>query len=601
MGGRSIVKYIVKNTGGFGMMNGKEVLTKLLNQRGVEDVDAFLNPTPSLLHSPFLLKNMNEGIDLLAKHLNQKSRILILIDSDCDGFGSASIMYQFIKDISRIECDYITHRDKRHGLYEDLFENYGYEFDLIICPDSASNDVEMCQKLKAMGKDILIIDHHLIEVENPHAIVINNQDGQYPNDTLVAGAVVYKFCQAFKQVYDINVDMRKYLPLAALTLISDMADLRNLESRLMTIEGLKLFHLNGFLRELCDKQSFSMKDKRTIKTVAWSIAPLINATIRLGEYEDKIKMFEALCEFKTELPYKPKKSKNNPNPTEVMETIQHHMARKCANIKKRQDDSVKKNVNLLVDEIETQQLDKNKIIMVEAGELPQSYTGLVANKLAQKYKRPCLILRRKGDKEVYGGSGRNYSKFELDDLRTFLMDSELMSCSGHSEAFGINLPASNVGLIMDYANEQLKDVEIQDVYHVDYAFALGQLTEQDVITIGQYQDIWGGFCEEPIFAITDIFVTPDQIELIGEKRNILRVQTKVGNQQLTFIKFFANEQIYDQMIHRTRTGFYTTKDKRFKLTIVGYFKKNEWKDGEVEGQIEIVDFTSELATNRSLF
>ena len=73
-------------------------------------------------------------------------------------------MYQFIKDISRIECDYITHRDKRHGLYEDLFENYGYEFDLIICPDSASNDVEMCQKLKAMGKDILIIDHHLIEV-----------------------------------------------------------------------------------------------------------------------------------------------------------------------------------------------------------------------------------------------------------------------------------------------------------------------------------------------------------------------------------------------------------------------------------------------------
>ena len=74
------MKYIVKNTGGFGMMNGKEVLTKLLNQRGVEDVDAFLNPTPSLLHSPFLLKNMNEGIDLLAKHLNQKSRILIVVD-----------------------------------------------------------------------------------------------------------------------------------------------------------------------------------------------------------------------------------------------------------------------------------------------------------------------------------------------------------------------------------------------------------------------------------------------------------------------------------------------------------------------------------------
>ena len=55
------------------------------------------------------------------------------------------------------------------------------------------------------------------------------------------------------------------------------------------------------------------------------------------------------------------------------------------------------------------------------------------------------------------------------------------------------------------------------------------------------------------------------------------------------------------MIHKSDKGFYTTKGKRFKLTIVGYFKQNEWKDGEKEAQIEIVDFTSELAINRSLF
>ena len=279
------------------------------------------------------------------------------------------------------------------------------------------------------------------------------------------------------------------------------------------------------------------------------------------------------------------------------------MAKKCAKIKKRQDDSVKKNVNLLVESIEQEGLDQHKIIMVEAGELPQAYTGLVANKLAQRYRRPCLILRRKdSNQELFGGSARNYAKFELTNLREFLMKSGLMTGSGHSDAFGINLPASNKELVLNYADEELKEVEIQDVHHVDYEFPLGQLSSHDVLAIGQYQDIWGSsFCEEPLFAITDIFVTPDQIELVGEKRNILRVQTKLGNQQLTFIKFFANEKIYNQMIHKSDKGFYTTKGKRFKLTIVGYFKQNEWKDGEKEAQIEIVDFTSELAINRSLF
>ena len=316
------MKYLVKNQGGFGMMSGDEVLKNLLIQRGVEDVDTFLTLPHSVLNSPFLLKNMNEGIDLLAKHLNRKSKILILIDSDSDGYGSASMMYQFIKEISGIECQYFTHKDKRHGLHNEVFDGFDFEFDLIICPDSTTNDVEMCKKLKEAGKDILVIDHHIIEVENTYATIINNQDGQYPNRTLVAGAVVYKFIQAFKQAYEINVDMRKYLALAALTLIADMADLRQPESRLMTLEGLKLFHLNGFLRELCDKQSFAMKDKRTIKTVAWSIAPLINATIRFASYEEKIMMFEAMAGIERLIPYKPKKSKNNPNPVEEKISIQ---------------------------------------------------------------------------------------------------------------------------------------------------------------------------------------------------------------------------------------------------------------------------------------
>ena len=584
------------------MMNSYELLTQLLRERGVENVGDFLNPPLTSLHSPFLLKNMEQGIELLAKHMNNKSRIRILVDTDADGFTSASIMYQFIEKVSGIQCSYITHSDKQHGLYYELFDEHGYDFDLLICPDSSSNDVKMCKKLKDMGKDILIIDHHLLETENTYAVVINNQDGQYPNRTLVAGAVVYKFIQAFKQTYQLELDMRPYLALASLALIGDMADLRNLESRLMTLEGLKLFKHNEFLKEMCIKQSFAMKDKVTITTVAWSIAPLVNAVIRIASYEDKIAMFEAMCGMNKQIPYKPKKSKNNPNPVETMESIQKYMARKCGNIKKRQDDSVKKHVQIINDMIKEHGYDNSKMIIIEAGELPKSYTGLVANKLAQHYKRPCLILRRKDEtSELFGGSGRNYSKFELDDLRGFLNESGLMTGVGHSNSFGANVPASNLDKIRAYADEKLSHIEIQDVYHVDYALGLGQITTKDIMDMGMYQDIWGGGCDEPIYALTDIFVTVDQIQLIGEKKNKLRITTKVGNQEFIFIKHFANEDYYNKIIHRTNVGFYSAKDKRFKLTIIGKFKLNEWGEGNQEGQIEIVDMTSELASNRQLF
>ena len=74
------MKYKVKNTDCFELQSSEELLTRLLNQRGVEDIEAFLNPQPEHLHSPFLFKNMEAGCHLLAKHLKNKSRSKVLVD-----------------------------------------------------------------------------------------------------------------------------------------------------------------------------------------------------------------------------------------------------------------------------------------------------------------------------------------------------------------------------------------------------------------------------------------------------------------------------------------------------------------------------------------
>ncbi|RHQ81272.1 hypothetical protein, partial [Clostridium sp. AF22-10] len=46
---------------------------------------------------------------------------------------------------------------------------------------------------------------------------------------------------------------------------------------------------------LVDAQMYSMNNKVSINGIGFYICPLINSMIRIGEYEDKCIMFEALC------------------------------------------------------------------------------------------------------------------------------------------------------------------------------------------------------------------------------------------------------------------------------------------------------------------
>ena len=594
------MKYISKNKGHIAHLSGDMLLKNLLETRGIEDVEAFLNPSPEHLYSPFLFKNMEAGCELLAKHLERRSRIYLLIDADVDGYTSASIIYQFIKNISGIECVYLTHEEKKHGLYSDILERV-QGCDLIICPDSSTNDEKACQVLKERGIDVLILDHHVIEVENNYAVVINSADGQYPNPSLVGAMVVFKFCQAYKFRYQVDVDLTTYLPLAALGQIADMGGLSDADSRYLVLKGLTLFSNHPFLSALCEALSYSMNGKVTIETVSWNLSPLLNATIRMGEYRDKIHLFEALSGIERVVPYKARKSKNNPAPVEQLLPLHEYMVIKCKNLKSKQDNLTKKNVALIEEQIERYSLDSHSVIVLDGGEMQQAFTGLVANKISQKYKRPCLILKQRSDGLTLGGSARNYSKHPLDDFRQFILDSGLANyASGHKSALGCEIPASNLPAFVEYADRELADVVIEDVWHVDYAMSVSNVSERDVLTVATYDDIWGGNVEKPKFCITDIYLMAEDIKLVGEKKNIIRFETTHGNQRLTFIKFFASEKLYHELIHRTTTGFGVPYNGKLKLTVIGEFKINEYNNNTYP-QIQIVDIQSEKVANQVLF
>lgn len=138
-----------------------------------------------------------------------KARVLT---SDVDGLTSASTMWGYISDSTEYYPTYDTHDRKQHGLYKDIVERIPIGTDLLIIPDAGSDkqSQEFIEELVNIGIDVLILDHH--EIENTwedgyyttgdhEAIIINNQDGYYANNTLSGVGVVFKFLDLYDEMY----------------------------------------------------------------------------------------------------------------------------------------------------------------------------------------------------------------------------------------------------------------------------------------------------------------------------------------------------------------------------------------------------------------
>ena len=391
----------------------------LLKGRGVMDYDLFINPTKEGLIDPMKLDNMHEGFDLLKTNIDQNKKIVIVIDCDVDGFTSAAILWNRIKEFkSDTDLEYRMHSGKQHGLEDiiDEFEEGNSLPSLIILPDASSNDYEYHTRLKNMGINVLVLDHHEAEYESEDAIVVNNQLSEnYENKALTGAGVVWQFCRYFDTCVSQEGTSNKYIDLAALGIVSDMASVLTLENRYIISNGLKNIY-NHFFQTILDKQAFSIGSKLVPWKVSFYVTPLINALIRVGTMEEKDKLFQAFVDGKQIVPSTKRGEKG------MTESIAIQMARECTNARSRQNRIKDKAVEQLEIKIVNHDLLSNKILFVrldDDDDFPAVLNGLVAMQLSAKYKRPTIVARL--NKEGYcRGSIRGVSNSELKDFKGFL-------------------------------------------------------------------------------------------------------------------------------------------------------------------------------------
>lgn len=588
-----------------------DIIKCILEARGVEDVKHLISVSEKDVLDPMLMLNMGDAIELLLKHIKLGNRINILIDEDVDGVTSFAEVYNYIKrKFNYDNITFTTNQNKEHGIkikrLDYIHPNQDYQ--LLIVPDAGTNDLEEHKILHERGVDVLCIDHHPSNITNfPHALIINpNQIScNYPNKHLSGAGVVYKFMQAIDNIIPSQVTADDYIDLVALGMIGDSMDLRSYETRYLCLKGIEKMNQvkdiylkeetptfgNPLINAFIDKKKDYDLANISFYSLSWKVIPLINSCIRSGTDEEKIEMAKAFVGKGQPVMYQPRrKSKDDPKPDPIELPHEVDMVRVLTNIKARQTKELEKAMELIDNRIQEMDLNKNKILFVNGTEIVdnKSLTGLVAQKIASKYMKPCVILKQYDD-DTFGGSARNYSSMSVIEstMKLFIesgfFDSEQENL-GHSNAHGVRIKTENLVPARDWLNEKLKHIDFDLVYPVDYVIPFRRLDPKIVLEVGRLQSAWGNTIPTPRFAITNVKANVDEIELLGEKANIIRI--KKGD--ITFIKFYSNAEEVDKMRMKNTKGF-GKSPKTVIFDFIVEMESNEY-EGKEYPQLNIVDY-----------
>lgn len=559
---------------------GSSAIEQVLSNRGIQDINHYLNTTDTDILNPLDLDNIVQGAKMLVSHIAQNHKIFVIIDSDADGYCSAAALINYLNYLFphfvQTNICYKPHQGKEHGI---ILNEIPEGVNLVISPDGGSSDYEIHQELTKKGIDILILDHHEAEKVSEFACVINNQLCNYQNKTLSGAGIVYKFCCYLDSLLNVNY-ANKIIDLVALSLISDMMDLRDFETKHLVSLGLSKI-TNPYFKGMTIKNSYSLGNQITPFGVAFYITPYINAVTRSGTYDEKIVLFEAMLDFKA---YEQILSTKRGHRVNELESRVEQACRNCTNVKNRQTKTRDNSLELIEQIIQKENLLKNKVLCIRLDKNNKTnLSGLIANQLMSVYQCPVLILSETqhitlddnnkviNNETWYEGSGRGPTIPEIPSWREFYLASGLTELAqGHANAFGLSIKEENYNAFMDYCNNSLKDLDFTPKYNVDFIYDAKMIYDghYDFYNLIEYSNLWGQEVSNPLIVIENINITTSNIELL--KGTTLKISLS-GDPDISIIKFRSTEEEFGQLCPETDLGCVT-------INVVGVCERNSYND-----------------------
>lgn len=395
----------------------------------------------NLLKAPEKLIDMKSKIygevEVAKRILSDKDRIIrIFADYDVDGLMSGLILSDFL-DLYEFNTDvYYPNREDGYGLSlkwsKEIVEKHSPENLTVITIDNGITANEPIEFLKENGVNVYVIDHHEpIDGNLPNADVICDAwiDRKYGTHLCAAGValkIVLTMLDLMEEK-DKEAILELYTPFAALATISDIMPPHN-ENRGIVQLGLNKVNKdkdNEILNALLKSENMF---PLTVKDVAWTIAPMLNACSRMrniGLAKDLL-IGAGYGE------------------PEERDQIAQEMSLLNRKRKTLTENAIKKI-------LEENDFSNDPVVFVDAGEeTPIGIIGILAGKLVEVTGKPAIVYKMPGQGSARAPLGV--------DIKAIINDQaakgNAIGALGHAEACGVLILPDK---IKDFNEDVLKN------------------------------------------------------------------------------------------------------------------------------------------------
>ncbi len=440
------------------------VISRLLALRGATSASSvahFIDP-PTTAPDPSVLPDFDVAIERMARAAHERECIAVFGDFDVDGVTSVAQLCEALTELGATALPYIPDRfSEGYGLNIEAIERLRASgATLLVTADCGTSSIEEVARARAIGMDVMVLDHHTVPPRLPdaNALVNPKREDARPGPLLelATAGLAYHVAAALHAACGREFDASAYLDLAALGTVCDMAPLID-ENRRLVRTGLPALARSSRpgLRVLMDVASVRA-DRVSADDIGYRLGPRLNAAGRIAHAKIAL---------------------------ELLMTRDEERARDLAQQvdalnRERQDrtaQAVAQATEMMGDG------EPPALIMIGDAAFSSGIVGLIASKLVSLYARPAVVYEL--GKTTSRASCRSIEEFHITDaLRT--RPDLFVRFGGHRAAAGFTVENRRIDEVREMLTRQaeraLADVELVPVLDIDCNLPLRQLRGDEI-------------------------------------------------------------------------------------------------------------------------
>ena len=472
-------------------IGGHPLVSEILTRKGftsIESAKAFLDPAYFKPSPSCDLPDLVPAVERLEEAFQHNEPLCVWGDFDVDGQTSTALLVSAFREMGGNITYYIPFRDREsHGLNMAALEKIiaGNIKLLVTCDTGVSGHKEIDYAM-SHGVDVIVTDHHDLPDFLPSAFAVINPkrlDFSHNLRELPGVGCAYKLVEELYRRQGRESETRKYLDLVALGIVADIA-VQTGDTRYLLQKGLDVLRNTERpgLMVIIENSGLS-RSRISEEHIAFAIAPRLNSLGRLSDANLGVELLITDNQERAVIL------------GGMLEGLNLRRKVLCEQVLKAAMDQVERDRTLL---------DYSALVMSHQS-WPTGIIGIVANRLADIYSRPVILLST-SLKDIARGSARSVKGCNIYEAISAQKDL-LTGFGGHTMAAGLSMNPENISDFRHALSNTLGDMSehrIDSLYLSSYL----PLCELSMGLVEQLQRLapFGSGNELPVFVATNVFI-----------------------------------------------------------------------------------------------